>query len=61
MINQDHIRFIGIAYYVASFTTALSLWYSDSFHMIMFGWTIFLFNLYQIFSELHDNQMNNEN
>jgi hypothetical protein len=61
MINHEHIRFLGIAYYVASFATAFSLWYSDSFHMIMFGWTIFLFNLYQIFSELHDNQMNNEN
>jgi len=61
MINQDHLRFLAVAYYVASFTTAFSLWFTHSFHMIMFGWTIFLFNLYQIFTELHDNQINNEN
>jgi len=61
MIDERHLRFLAIAYYVASFTTAFSLWFNDSFHMIMFGWTIFFFNIYQIFSELHDNQINDEN
>jgi preprotein translocase subunit SecY len=61
MINENHLRFLAVAYYVASYGTAMSLWFSEELHMIGFGWTIFLFNTYQIFTELHDNQINNEN
>jgi hypothetical protein len=61
MINPDHLRFLAVAYYLVSYGTAFSLWFTHEISMILFGWTIFFFNTYQIFSELHDNQMNNEN
>lgn len=61
MISENHLRFLAITYYIVSYITAFSLWFTHEVHTICFGWTIFLFNTYQIFTELHENQSEDEN
>ena len=52
MIKPGHIQFMAVAYYLFSYATAFSLWFAEELHLILFGWALFCFNNYQLFTEL---------
>lgn len=61
MIKPGHIQFMAVAYYLFSYATAVSLWFADELHLILFGWALFCFNNYQLFTELFYQQQDDEN
>jgi len=52
---------MAVCYYLFSYATAVSLWFADELHLILFGWALFCFNNYQLFTELFYQQQDDEN
>jgi uncharacterized membrane protein len=56
MIKHEHLRQLGLMYFIASFITAFLMWFEESYYLKALGFTLFFYNLYQIFTEMYFQQ-----
>lgn len=51
MINENHIKFWAVAYFVLSYLTSFALFATQENHWMLLGLSIFAWNNYQLATE----------